>query len=443
MVECLTLADELQFAVGEENFRGIAAGVVVARHRGAVSSRIVQHEQIAGLRFGEVARDDESAFLLREYVSGFAQRSADDHGLGVSERASVFAHDGDRMVGAVESRAHQIGEPRVHEVERVVALLLDGADFRDEVAAGFHFEGNGVSDGFGDALARVVPAFVISADVNAVRLVLFLVGNGEAAACGNRAHVSAEVARRVAHGAAYLRQVFEVRAASDVHVQPGNPHPVRLGELDAVFDLRVPHAVLGKVSAGVRLAGVPVAEARVHAQSEFAFDARFRELAYHVGGADVHMDAVLLDEFERVAVKDVRGVDDLGSLFGFPALETDADRTFDFPRAHGIDYDAELFHQCENGKIGTGLLSIPDHVEDLHFTHPRFYRRTVIKPKRGAEAFGTLTNGLFGYLERIRHSSRCSRRPDRPECGPDWQSRLPSYRQKQIYTDKNRRRGQP
>ena len=113
--------------------------------------------------------------------------------------------------------------------------------------------------------------------------------NGEAAACGNRARVRRE-ARRVAHGAAYLRQVFEVRAASDVHVQPEIHIPFAWASLMQSL-ICVYHAVLGKVSAGVRLAG---ARGRSPgSRAEFRFDA-FRELAYHVGGADVHMDAVLL-----------------------------------------------------------------------------------------------------------------------------------------------------
>ena len=68
------------------------------------------------------------------------------------------------------------------------------------------------------------------------------------------------------------------------------------------------------VSAGIGFLAVPVAEARVDAERDFAALHPLTVLINHVRGAAVHRDILFHHEIEGLAVEDVRGIDDGGGV---------------------------------------------------------------------------------------------------------------------------------
>ena len=308
------------------------------------------------------------------------------------------------MIAAIETRAHQVGKASVHQVEQIIALLLDGADFSHQVtalghqvASRFDFQVNLVADALLDFFAGVVPQLIVGVHVDAVALFLFVIRNREAAPCTDGAEMAAQAAASVHHGVANLREVFKIRAGTDVHVQAGNPHAVALRELDAVLDLLVPNAVLGKVATGVGLAGMAVTKARVHADGEFGLHAEIGKLLDHVGRTDVHRDVVFLHEFEGILVKDVCSVDNLGSLaLLLAALEAGLEGADDFTGRHGVDNAAELADERNHGEVRACLLGKTNGVKDLDVLHALFDGGAVVNPERGAVLFGSLDKNFLG-----------------------------------------------
>ena len=321
------------------------------------------------------------------------------------------------MITAVEARANEVGKAGVEQVEQIVALFFDGADFGHQVTAfghqiatRFDFQVNLVADALLDVLAGLIPQVVVGLHVNAVALVFLMVRNREAAPCTDGAEMATQAAASVDHRVANLREVLEVGARTDVHVKSCNPHPVCLRELDAVLDLLVPHAVLAKRAAGIHLAGMPVTKARVHAEREFRLHAEIGQLLDHVGRAHVHRDVVLLHEFKRVAVEDVCGVDNFGSLaLLLTTLETRLQRADDFACRNRIDHATELAYERYDGEVRTCLLGKTHGVENLDFLHALLDSGAVINPEGGAVLFGSLHENFLG--DGIIHGGKDSKSP--------------------------------
>ena len=217
LLEGLPFADDLQFAVRVHGLGGVAAAVVVTAHGSPVGACIMENQKVADLRLRELARYHEAAFFLREHVTGFAKRACHDGIDRFVEFATVAGNDGNTVIAAVETRANKIGKADVEQVEQIIALLLDGADFGHQVTAlghqvaiGFNFQVNLVADALLDVLACLVPQVVVGLHVDAVALVFFVVRNREAAPCTDGAEVRTQAAAGVHHGVANLREVLEV-----------------------------------------------------------------------------------------------------------------------------------------------------------------------------------------------------------------------------------------
>ena len=113
-----------------------------------------------------------------------------------------------------------------------------------------------------------------------------------------------------------LRQVLQVGARADVHVQPGNDQVVASGETATLAELLVPDAVLRLFAAGVGLLAVAVAKARIDPQGDLAAGRTLAELVDHVGRAAIDVDSLLDDQVERLVVEDVGRVNDRRRVAG-------------------------------------------------------------------------------------------------------------------------------
>ena len=374
----------------------------------------MENQQIANLRLRELAGHHEATFFLREHVTGFAERACDNGIDRFVEFAAVAGDNRNGMIATVKTRTNEIGKAGVYQVEQVVALLLDGADFSHQVTAfghqiatGFHFKVHLVADALLNALAGIVPQLVVGVHVDAVALVFFVVGNREAAPCTDGAQVATQATASVDHGIANLSEVFKIRAGTDMHMQSRNPHAVSLSELDTILDLFVPDAVLAEVATGVGLAGMTVAKARVHADGEFRLHAEISELLDHVRRTHVHGDVVFFHEFKSILVEDVCGVDNFGSLaLLLAALESGLEGAHDFACRNGVDDAAELADERNHGKVRACLLGKANGVENLDILHALFNRSAIINPEGSAVLFGSLhknflRDGIICHTEKI------------------------------------------
>ena len=209
--------------------------------------------------------------------------------------------------------------------------------------------------------------------------------------------MAAQAAAGVYHGVANLREVLEVGAGTDMHMESRDPHAVVLGQLDAVLDLLVPHAVLAEGSAGVHLAGVAVAKARVHAKGQFRLHAEIGQLLDHVGGAHVYGDVMFLYQLEGVTVEDVGGIDDLGSLaFLLATLETRLEGADDFACGNGVYHATQFAYKRNDGEVRACLLGKADRVENLGFFDALLDGFAVVNPEGGAVLFGSLHKNFLG-----------------------------------------------
>ena len=125
------------------------------------------------------------------------------------------------------------------------------------------------------------------------------------------------------------------------------------------FSCQIPCLLVG--AAGVRLAGVAVAEAGVHAQPDGVAAPAPSQLVEHVLRAGVHGDAEREDPIECRAVDHVRGVDQLGRLP--PGLEARAQRPLDLAEGDRVHQRALLAHQPQDVQVRAGLLRVAHHVE--------------------------------------------------------------------------------
>ncbi len=155
--------------------------------------------------------------------------------------------------------------------------------------------------------------------------------------------------------------MFQVGARSDVHVQAGDAQPVVVGVDQALGELLVPDAVLGMVTAGVRLAAVAVPKAGIDAERDLAARGAAAVLVDHVGRAAIDVDILLEHQLQRRGVEDVGGIDD-GRRIPL-GLITGRQRAADLEGTDRIDQGPVAAQQVENGQIRAGLLGVADHVE--------------------------------------------------------------------------------
>jgi hypothetical protein len=96
-----------------------------------------------------------------------------------------------------------------------------------------------------------------------------------------------------------------------VHVKSAHAQIVAMRELDHVGDLRVPDAVLARLSAGVHLARMSVTEARVHAQRHAPAGTDLRVLLDHEVRAQIDRHVVTHDRVDRARVEEIGSEHDL------------------------------------------------------------------------------------------------------------------------------------
>ncbi|MCY1447982.1 hypothetical protein D9M71_646270 [compost metagenome] len=139
-----------------------------------------------------------------------------------------------------------------------------------------------------DLLARHRPGLRITLQVD--RFVGAAVRRGKPAADGERLDVHAQAADQLDHRAGHLFQVLVVHPGTNVHV---HAHQVQAMGLDAgqrLVQLFVPDAMLAVFAAGIGLAAVTMAEARVDADPHAVAGRAFTQLAQHVNGAGIDFD---------------------------------------------------------------------------------------------------------------------------------------------------------
>jgi hypothetical protein len=180
------------------------------------------------------------------------------------------------------------------------------------------------------------------------------------AAARDRAHVDAECAHLVDHRVADAPQVLEVGARADVHVQPDQVEPVLLDVAQRLVEIGVPDAVLAPLAARVRLAAVPVSEARVHAQPHAVARAMPPELLEHVGRARVDGDVELDNARERGFVDQVGRVDEAR---GLAAPLVARARALDLAERHRVDERPAPRNTRSTCTFRARLLRIAHHVE--------------------------------------------------------------------------------
>src|SRR3989304_3090896 len=81
------------------------------------------------------------------------------------------------------------------------------------------------------------------------------------------------------------------------------------------------------------------------------------------GWAAVDVEVVLDDEFERLAVEEVGGEDDLGRMRLLARLEAGGDRAVNLAGADAVDERAVAAHQVEDRQVGAGLLGVANGVK--------------------------------------------------------------------------------
>jgi len=182
--------------------------------------------------------------------------------------AAVGVRDRHRVIGTVQDRAGEIVETGVEQVERVVALLFHRADFGDQVAAfgnqvpaWLDFQPQGVAKLLFEAFPRGVPKREILVEIDVV--LPGVVRDRQTATGADGRYAAADFEHGLLECAAHLREMFKIRAGSDVHVDAGDRQAVTVAALQAVPELFVPDAMLRLFAARVRLLAMSVAEARM------------------------------------------------------------------------------------------------------------------------------------------------------------------------------------
>src|SRR5690606_5262176 len=93
-----------------------------------------------------------------------------------------------------------------------------------------------------EPLARGGPELEVSVDVDG--LVAFAIGNRQPAAGADRGEPATDLQSCLLHRIAHLREVLQIGAGPDVHVQPRNTETAMFGGLQATVELGVPDTVL-------------------------------------------------------------------------------------------------------------------------------------------------------------------------------------------------------
>ncbi len=185
--------------------------------------------------------------------------------------------------------------------------------------------------------------------------------------------------------------MLQVGARADVHVDAADDDLMTGGHFQAQTDLLVPDAVLRLIAAGVRLAAVTVAEARVDAERDLSAGGAAAEVLDHVGRAAVYMDVALHAEVKGLGVEDVGRVDDRRRR-AFDRV-AGRQRTADLARAHGIDQGPMAAKQIQHGQVRTCLLGIAHVVEGRQIGKPLEDHGRIVHERRRAELPGQILHG--------------------------------------------------
>ena len=148
--------------------------------------------------------------------------------------------------------------------------------------------------------------------------------------------------------------MLEIASGTDMHVQTGDTQSMVVCAAQAIVQLLVPDPVLGMLTTRVGLLAVPMPEAGVDAQCDIVSRCQFAQLIDHVWRADIHVDAMFDHQSDRVPVKDIRRVHDLGWL----ATGDIAGRqcTVDFSCTDRIHQYSVASHQVQDRDVGASLL---------------------------------------------------------------------------------------
>ena len=170
--------------------------------------------------------------LLGKDIARFAQR-AGHYGFNLRRGAQIAAvrgESGNMVIAAVHRRAHQIIKTGVNQHEVAAAHLLHAANLRNQHAGLRHQEAtrfdlkrDRMAQMFSDLLARRVPQAEIVIGID--RLFIFVIGDRQSAAGGDRLQILPEFNHLAHHRAADLFQVTIVDPRTDMHV---NPHQLEL-----------------------------------------------------------------------------------------------------------------------------------------------------------------------------------------------------------------------
>jgi hypothetical protein len=210
------------------------------------------------------------------------------------------------------------------------------------------------------------------------RHVAFAIGDRQSAAGRDRLQFVAHDRSEACHRGAHARQVLEVAAGPDVHVESDDAQPEALRAFDRGVQFGMPDAVLARLATGLDLASMSVAEAWVHAQQHRAPRTRGRVLVDHEGRAEVDRHSRAHDGRERAAIEQVGRENDLARI------ESGRESTLDLAGRDGIEFHAEAFHQAQDGEVPVGLLCIAHDVETAQARDAVGDRAGVVNPHRRA-----------------------------------------------------------
>ena len=230
------------------------------------------------------------------------------------------------MIRAVHGGPNEVAEPGVHHDELVArafgiaARALDVVNpahqdghAGDCVATRLDLHPNRASGGPGQAIDRVLQHRPVPGKI-VCRLVR-PVGVRDASAEIHRVRVgeSGQDGLEEVHQFAHvLVELARLRASPDVRVQSHDGEPGGSSGLPQLFEILVPHSVLGGRAAGVAGLHMAVPKARVGPHGDRAAVSGLGKLPDHARRSQVGQDVMLLQHFQGIVAEHVGGEHDPG-----------------------------------------------------------------------------------------------------------------------------------
>jgi hypothetical protein len=157
--------------------------------------------------------------------------------------------------------------------------------------------------------------------------------------------------------------VLVVHPGANVHV---HAHQVQAMGLDArqrLVQLFVPDAMLAVFAAGIGLAAVAMAEARVDADPHAVAGRALTQLVQHVDGAGVDFDLRRHHAFQGGAVQRVAGQHHAGRVT--VNARAGGEGPFHLTQRHGVQHQAMGAHQAQHMQVRVGFLGETYGVEHV------------------------------------------------------------------------------